>query len=201
MEQLTIKDGNKNRSAEYFNCVFCGKKFLRAIKIQRAKKFCCRKCFSDNKTKESNFKCECFCCGKTITKKNSSKKNSKHGFYFCSRVCKEKSQSLKGNCPEIRPTHYGTAEISYRQMMMPEIKMGCSICKINETYATVVHHLDGNHLNNEKSNLEIVCWNCHLRRHLVEHNGTFSFCPTFLTPRNIVEELDKKYVEMLKNIK
>lgn len=41
----------------------------------------------------------------------------------------------------------------------------CNQCKINDFSVLVVHHKDENHSNNEITNLEILCANCHYRIH------------------------------------
>jgi len=48
----------------------------------------------------------------------------------------------------------------------------------------MVHHVDGDQDNNNPSNLEIVCANCHVRRHLsINVNGDWVYNPHALTPR------------------
>jgi len=128
MEQLFIIESGIKRKAEKHNCSYCDKEFLRRIS-KKTKKYC-----SDDCRKLAN-KIELICdnCGKKIFKTTSKLKNSKHGFYFCNRECKEKAQSFKGNCPEIRPSHYG-------HLMVGGIKTVLkNIMKI--TYAKIVRKI------------------------------------------------------------
>lgn len=39
-------------------------------------------------------------------------------------------------------------------------------CGVSEKYLLQIHHKDGNNDNNNSDNLEIMCANCHIRRHL-----------------------------------
>jgi hypothetical protein len=52
-----------------------------------------------------------------------------------------------------------------------------------------VHHMDGNNDNNDDSNLEIVCFNCHVKRHLRYDGDKFVYDPHYLTPREWLEFL------------
>jgi len=121
-------------------------------------------------------------------------KNSKHGFHFCSRKCKEQSQSMDGNCPEIRPSHYGTS--NGKEVYLNLIKKAecptCVGCSEGAIYLLNVHHINGNRLDNPRdgSNFEIVCANCHKKRHLKQRDdGTWFYWTASLTPRNILSKL------------
>ena len=139
----------------------------------------------------SGVKNQGFNYGKNVEKKISQLKKAKHGFYFCNRDCKEEAQKLGGKCPQIRPAHFGTGTgvHSYRSAMKEEIKAGCIDCFNKTEYLLVVHHKDGDRQNNKKENLEVVCRNCHIKRHLYLKNGEWCFWSSSLTPREMLISL------------
>ena len=186
MEQLYIIESGIKRKAEYHSCEYCGKEFLRRKNASRPKKYCCKKCHEISR--KNRIIVQCSNCGKDIEKKVSQLKNAKHGFYFCNRKCKEEAQKLGGNCPSIRPSHFGTGtgEHSYRDKMKKELMLGCIDCGIKEDYLLLVHHKDGNRQNNKKENLEVVCRNCHAKRHLYLKDGKWCFHTASITPRDIL---------------
>lgn len=90
------------------------------------------------------------------------------------------------------PDHYGKGERSYRLSMKKEIEKGCSACCVEkDPWLIVVHHIDGDKRNNKKSNLEVLCANCHCARHLKLIKGKWVFDFKALTPRNVVKKIDK----------
>jgi len=114
----------------------------------------------------------------------------KHNKYFCCRKCKDLAQRINGSCPEIRPKHYGTGngKNNYRELVL-KAKSKCAGCGTKENYLLEVHHKDGNRENNLINNLEIVCGNCHKKRHLKFQNGKWKFCLKVLTPRRMLNKI------------
>ena len=189
MEQLYFIESGCKRKAEKHICEYCGKEFLRRQKVTRPKKYCSIKCARTNSRKTIEVKC--YNCGKTIKRSPSKLKMARHGFYFCGRKCKEEAQKLEGKCPEIRPAHFGTGsgENHYRELMKEEMKLGCISCNETNGYLLVVHHKDGNRQNNIKSNLEVVCSNCHRKRHLYLKDGEWCFWTMKITPRELLHTI------------
>jgi hypothetical protein len=187
MAELWFIECGHRRRAEESRCEFCDEVFLR--RKNGRKRFCSKKCSYGNS--QNRVEVACSNCGKKKFLTQSKLKNSKHGHYFCGRDCKDKAQSLNGNCPDIRPSHYGIAngKYSYRQLMSFELKEGCCDCKEKRFYLLFVHHIDGDRNNNEKDNLEVVCASCHVKRHLVEENGEWISSWKDLTPREKLHEL------------
>ena len=97
------------------------------------------------------------------------------------------------NAPAL-PSHYGTSDgrsANYRRRLSSRIKIenGCN-CGEKRKYLLTIHHMDGNRANNEKDNLECVCGNCHMIRHLVLKDGIWSYRSNALTPRELIKFLE-----------
>lgn len=90
---------------------------------------------------------------------------SKSGLRFCSRKCKDEGQKLKYNLKDIWPNHYDTGIPDYRQLGIEYYGKSCLRCGFDK--AVVVHHRDRNRQNNQVSNLEVLCYNCHAIEHKV----------------------------------
>lgn len=152
-------------------CETCNKLFQRSqneinrsIKFNR-RSFCSRTCFRhEPKTKINN--CFCSYCNKDFYLRPSKFKLSKSGLYFCCRDHKDKAQRL-GGIKEIQPYHYGTTN-NYRKTAFLGYEKICNRCKNQNILSNilVVHHIDKDRTNNELSNLEILCPNCHAVEHL-----------------------------------
>ena len=189
MESLYVLESGIKRKAEKHNCKFCGKEFLRRKNASASKKYCSKKCHE--KSRKKRIIVRCANCDKEIERTPFRLKLVKHGFHFCNRECKEEAQKLGGSCPEIRPAHFGTGtgEHSYRESMKEEIKLGCVDCFNKTEYILMVHHKDGIRQNNKKENLEVVCRNCHTKRHLHLKDGKWCFWTAALTPREMLNKL------------
>lgn len=189
MEDLYILESGIKRKAEKHNCEQCGKEFLRRKNASRPKKYCSKKCHEVSRRKRTIVKCTN--CGKDVEKKTSQLKNAKHGFHFCNRKCKEEAQKLGGKCPKIRPAHFGTSKgrETYRKLIANAKNPICEECQENTIYLLQVHHKDGDKNNNIESNFEIVCSNCHVKRHLKFNGDRWIFSTKSLTPRNMLSKL------------
>lgn len=122
---------------------------------------------------------ECALCKKAIERSASKLKRSKHAVYFCNRMCKDRGQRI-GGIQAIQPPHYGTSLCDYRS----KIDMTrCAGCNESRQFLLVAHHADGNRRNNDPSNIECVCQNCHAIRHLHLVEGVWKFNTRFITPQ------------------
>ena len=189
MESLCIIESGIKRKAEKHCCGHCKKEFLRRKNASKPKKYCCKKCHEESSRNRAIVKCTN--CDKKIERTLSQLRSVKHGFHFCDRKCKEEAQKLGGKCPEIRPAHFGTGtgEHSYRESMKEEIKLGCVDCSNKTYFVLLVHHKDGIRQNNKKENLEVVCRNCHAKRHLYLKDGKWCFWTAVLTPREMLANI------------
>ena len=189
MEDIYIIESGIKRKAEKHICEQCGEEFQRRKNAPSPKKYCSNKCHKASRKNRIIVKCAN--CEKDIERTPSKLKLSKHGFYFCDRKCKEEAQSLKGNCPEIRPDHYGTSEgrEAYRNLIKNSDHPICEGCGEETIYLLQVHHKDKDRTNNEEENFEVVCANCHIKRHLHLKDGKWCFSYYHLTPRNMLSKL------------
>jgi len=130
-------------------------------------------------------KVKCSYCDKVFYKTPSSLKNSRSGLYFCCREHKDQAQRLISGIIEIQPNHYNNGKYSYRNYV--DFEKGCVDCGETRKYMLVVHHKDGNHNNNDLINLEVVCQNCHCKRHL--NIETLQWNSKLLTPRKLLNNL------------
>ena len=147
------------------NCDWCGKEIIRRKKhVQRNKHYYCSKeCGYAAKVKKLSVKCDW--CGKQFEKKQSDVNRSHHN--FCDWGCYmdfinfekagAKNQIVSG-------------QVLYR--LIAESKIGRELTSDDE-----VHHIDGNHLNNNLENLIVVSRSEHTRIHAMQKkrdiNGRF----------------------------
>lgn len=152
-------------------CLQCKEEFQALLKDHKRgrAKFCSRKCSGKYKTenfipKEHNVICSW--CKKDFYKNDSKKKLSKSGLFFCSRKCKDTAQGLFG-LKELHLPHYGqNGHAYYRRKAFSVKPKKCERCPYDEHEAAIiVHHKDRNRMNDDISNLEVLCCNCHAIEH------------------------------------
>lgn len=161
IKEFVSKDtGGKNRIFVEVECDVCTSIFVRQ-KRQLKQHVCSRMCGSI--LKGSAVELDCAHCGSTFVRALSKLNNSKSGKYFCCRECKDIAQSYM---IEIQPEHYGTGESSYREKAFRAYRPICCRCGFANIAALEVHHIDRDRSNNNISNLEILCANCHKVEHL-----------------------------------
>jgi hypothetical protein len=175
-----IHMSEKHRKLIYSNCLDCNKEISFRKNQLRIR---CRQCYLIFLKKETHVSLQCSYCNTEILKKKSVLANSRHQKYFCNRLCKEKAQSLSGNCKEIRPNHYGLSNGKELCGRLVEEKGICCGCNENKKFLLQVHHIDGNREHNTLDNLEVVCSNCHIKRHLKFIDNAWIYDTKFITPR------------------
>lgn len=152
------------------NCLYCSTSFnARETDLKRGRsKFCSHSCsskfYNQNRILPKN---NVFCswCNKEFYKQESSIKRSKSGLFFCCREHKDLAARLKGGIKKIQPAFYGLNK-EYRTKAFRNFPNFCNRCQYNKCISALqVHHKDRNRKNNELSNLEILCANCHAEEH------------------------------------
>ncbi len=101
--------------------------------------------------KKTNYRCAT-CGNEVFLRKYQKERNDK---YYCNRECYNNRR--KDNLKRLkRGTQY------YNNLL----ENSTCACGVSEKYLLQIHHIDGNHNNNIPENLEVVCANCHVKRHL-----------------------------------
>lgn len=162
-------DSNRRRSKNRTdNCNFCGKQYKHYSYDKQL--FCSRTCNSMSKRIKTN----CEVCNTEVLKVKSLISRNENN--YCSRKCYEKRR--KEDLKKIkRHTNY----------FLELVEKGCS-CGIKEYYLLQVHHIDGDTNNNNPSNHEVVCANCHIKRHLkLNKKGKLVYHTKTLTDTNIIK--------------
>jgi hypothetical protein len=152
------------------NCELCNKEFEHYSWDKQ------RYCSKDCAWKKSKVEETCLVCNKiTLKSKSTSNRNSMN---YCSRDCY--------NLRNVATKRLKRGTAFWKNLLES------SSCECGETkpYLLQIHHIDGNHSNNNKDNLEIVCPTCHVKRHLKQNKlGEWVYHPKSLTDRNLIKNL------------
>lgn len=134
-------------------CAFCDKgMYRRPCEIRKGRVFCGRACYALSNRKES----PCTVCGTLILAKFNKK--------TCSRTCANINRA---------GIKYGTGSLKDKVKYQRGLKMRllevrgekCERCAYSKQEILQVHHRDRNRNNNDLSNLELICPNCHYEEH------------------------------------
>jgi hypothetical protein len=159
----------------------CGKVYCVPRNQLARRKHCSKSCSSLARVRQIDLTCEV--CGRTFTRTPSDLKLSKSGLFFCSRACKDQAQSL-GGLSAIQPSHYGKGNGAhdYRERAMRYYGAKCQSCGYDQDHRMLdVDHIDDDRLNNNISNLQVLCVWCHaLKTRGVEQHS----CPGSLAMEN-----------------
>jgi len=177
------KAGQKRNGIET-ECHYCGTKII--SRKDQVRKYCQKEC-SDLARRN---RCTLICdgCGKEFERKPSKMNGSRSGLFFCNRACKDRSQKI-GGIKEIQPGHYGDGEggIDWQRTRLKEEEGKCCDCGEDREYMLTMHHIDGDRKNNNSNNLELVCANCHIKRHLKSVGDKWVCSFRHLTPRDLLD--------------
>ena len=146
-------NGARLRKKRYKICDYCGKTFLYDGKHKGRNKhfYCSRECAWNAKIKKLTVSCDL--CGIEFQKKRSDVWRSNHN--FCSQLCERTYRILMSSCTKDRMYH---GKALYR------IQVEMSIGRPLEN-GEHVHHVDGNHQNNNPDNLMVVSKSMHGKIH------------------------------------
>ncbi len=161
-EEYIIDNQGKKRKATKVICDFCGKSFLKPTRflLKHKRNYCSQECAFN--ARKNRIKVTCALCGREFEVTPKILKKSKSGLVFCSRKCKDEGQKIKNGLTPIHPSHYGntkykdyTPSCVYQRICFENHPHKCCVC--GEENIVAVHHYDGNHNNNEPSNLIPLC--------------------------------------------
>lgn len=153
-------------------CSNCGHLFSYAGSHGRRNKnfFCCYDCYIQFKTKQIPVNCEN--CGVIFMKKASDIRRSKHN--FCSPQCNLEYRHKAGagvwnHRVDGKAVHRRIAEEKYGRELLPWEE---------------VHHIDGNHFNNDPDNIIVLSKTDHSKIHASwkERMANGQFAPQVATP-------------------
>lgn len=143
------------------NCFVCNKEYRTD---RKGTKYCSEKC---NKigTKRKMVKCNCDCCGVEFERPSFTVASNKRA--FCSKKCGQR-QFAREN-----PNRYGSRWSRIRERKVKKDNYTCNRCKKQtfEPYGLNVHHIvpieefsiiEEAHI---ESNLETLCYECHMEHH------------------------------------
>ncbi len=137
-------------------CQTCGLKiYKRPCQIEKGRVFCNSICYGLANRNET----PCVVCGKLIM--------AQFHKTTCSRSCanvnrtgvKYRINSPKDKVKDLR---------SIKLRLISKRGGKCEKCEYNKVEILQVHHKDRNRKNNDLSNLELICPNCHYEEHLLE---------------------------------
>ena len=142
------------------NCVVCKKPIYRRpsiLKQNATRTYCSQECFGLSCRKEI----PCLVCGKSIL----SGLNKK----TCSRACSNTHrEGIKYKIG--RPRDKAEHERSLKYRILLERGKVCERCGYDKPEILQVHHKDRDRTNNNLTNLELICPNCHCEEHYLENS-------------------------------
>jgi YHS domain-containing protein len=151
-------------TTKLISCDVCGNLFEKENKKinESIKKgwnnFCSNQCYRDGR--KNGVLLECVYCGKPVWRTQSQLKRSKSGNVFCNRGCATSFNNTYYKSKENNP-NYIDGSSSYRKLALEHYEAKCKYCGYDVVQVVQIHHIDGNRENNDLSNLEVVCRNCH----------------------------------------
>lgn len=127
--------------------------------------FCSRECSNNYRKILAGTLKICAHCGKQIFKYNKEISKSKTGNVYCSRSCSAANNNKLFKKWKNHPSYRNGAS-RYRQLKLDSVESPkCERCGFDNIIALEVHHKDRNRENNDLSNLEVLCCNCHTLEH------------------------------------
>ena len=148
-------------------CIVCGKSvYKRPVEIKRNKGrvFCSMACYGVSCRRER----PCIVCGKLILARFNKK--------TCSRSCANKHRvNIKYKLSQPR------SKVKYQRglkmRLLQERGRVCGLCGYSKFEILQIHHKDRNRQNNDLTNLELICPNCHFEEHYFEKSWLKEILP------------------------
>jgi predicted nucleic acid-binding Zn ribbon protein len=139
-------------------CVVCSRPiYRRPAERKRGRVFCSQVCYGIANRKET----PCVVCGTPILASANAK--------TCGRACSNKNRAgikYTGRSPKDKVKD----ERSIKVRVLTFKGEKCERCGYDKKEILNVHHKDRNHGNNDMSNLELLCPNCHAEEHYLSNS-------------------------------
>lgn len=120
----------------------------------------CRKQYELSLTTSVNLKCSY--CNSDILRRRNELRKSFHKTYFCNNVCKNRYL----NTIRWKDVSSTRSHRHKRKIVLQKYNNECVACGYDKDVRMIdLHHIDGNHQNNDINNLWSVCVWCHQRHH------------------------------------
>lgn len=133
-------------------CAECGSQFTHIASRANKAKYCSPTCYHKAMSKKGTVEYECAHCHKKFLSSPSHKRK------YCSKACVNKStkETFKPKFTTVR-----------KAMLTRGLLNQCERCGFDQFPQILgVHHKDRNRDNNDMSNLEVLCPNCHSIEHM-----------------------------------
>ena len=146
------------------NCKVCNKDYHVPKYREHKSKYCSRDCQNNGQYQSITKTCEC-------CKKEFKVSNSRVHKRFCSGKCKDFTNTTVINRRResrrlVSIKRGSAAGKTVRKYDFDNKEAKCEICGYNEyIFCLDVHHVDNNPVNNELSNLAVLCCMCHKKLH------------------------------------
>ena len=139
----------------------------------------------------------CAVCDKIIYRSNWNIKMSKTGIFCCSLECKNIAQQGKINVPGIEKLAHRFIHGASRYMNAKKGENSCCAdCGLSYKPFLVVHHKDSNRENGADDNLEVLCFNHHVVRHLaLDDNQQYRWSTSSLSSPETIKTVN----DLIKN--
>lgn len=141
-------------------CLICHTTFTHISSRCNKAKYCSTACYNISQRNKGKTTYTCQHCGQSFIG------HSCHKRKFCSKQCNGKTSASEWS-PKFTTVR--------KKMLKSNMITACNRCGYDkEPRILGVHHKDRNRLNNEISNLEVLCPNCHSLEHLKHINHGFT---------------------------
>lgn len=129
-----------------------------------SRNYCSKLCHSDSMKIGKTYNCSV--CNITVYRTPSEINKNKTGQVFCSKKCQAIEQNSFGKAAY---NFKGLDVKDYRVKALRYLPHKCNRCNYDKIFEILqVHHIDSDRNNNDLSNLEILCPNCHCEEHYVK---------------------------------
>lgn len=133
------------------DCQECGTTFTHIASRANKAKYCSAPCYHKAMSKKGTVSYVCTHCQVTFLSSPSHKRK------YCSRACVNKTRKDQWH------PNFSTVR---KAMLKRNMLLACERCGYNQHVEILgVHHKDRNRKNNDLSNLEVLCPNCHSLEH------------------------------------